>query len=611
MQETSASDPVRQGGDQASDIVPVAPAGVHLPVLPDGLHPVPLGSGTIATILGEGGAAIVYEIWVDKLGISRAVKVLKPNATLESVGRFETEMRITAQLHHPNIIEIHNVGDWHGLPYIEMEKIDGFSLDKIIRDRGGLPAQMATAIAMIVCKALHFTHNHGYMVNDKKHVGILHRDLKPSNIMISRAGIVKLMDFGIATPTDASLHTIEGTVVGSLQYLAPELLEGSQRANPRSDIFSLGCVLYEMITGERTFPEKNMAKLVAMRLKNTIRPLSDYTIKCPRHLVRLINCCLARDPDKRYAEVADVLGDLEKIHRRLTRYSPEQLVEFFVNSSLKKSSVIYKHKFPVASVAASAALVAMVAAGLYAGLTLSRHRPVPAPAAPVPPAASAPPSADLVPPQPKHPAPERPEAEVQSSKVEQLLSRGSREKDPVAALEKRYRTADHMVILAGEVDKGNFSSALKVYESLDREAAASRKSILYKLRALQGIGDAGRLADFFAHTDIPDKEFYCAKAQYMSSVKRHGEAIGLCEKSAALPASLGNTDELNRIAAYVKAASFTSLYLSAPGDDMRKKALDSWFEVKYLLRNNQTHPYFELANKNIRLLTDQAKGAKL
>jgi serine/threonine-protein kinase len=270
-------------------------------------------------------------------------------------------------LRHPNIIEIHNVGEWHGLPYIEMEKIDGSSLDTVIRERGRLPLALCTSIAIITCRALSYTHNHVYLVNNMEHRGILHRDLKPGNIMISRSGAVKLMDFGIATPAGISMHTMEGTMVGSMQYIAPELLKERRRADARSDIFSLGCVLYEMITGHRTFSEKNMAKLVTARLKNSYKPLGAFKVKCPRSLVKLVTACLALQPDKRIPSAIKVLRRLEKIHAKLSKYKPEDLVEYYINCSLRQDTVSFRRPLPRFGVALAVAAVAIVAgACMYA-----------------------------------------------------------------------------------------------------------------------------------------------------------------------------------------------------------------------------------------------------
>ena len=190
-------------------------------MLPDGKEPIALASGTIAGILGTGGMARVYKIWNEKLEVFRAVKILLPTQQKDLKNRFETEVKITAKLHHPNIVEIYSVGEWNGLPYIEMELVEGDSLEAIIGRYGKLPFSVCSATAIFVARALVYAHGQEFLLYGKNYHGVIHRDLKPANIMISKSGEVKLMDFGIARPTEASLHTVEGNIVGTMQYLSP------------------------------------------------------------------------------------------------------------------------------------------------------------------------------------------------------------------------------------------------------------------------------------------------------------------------------------------------------------------------------------------------------
>jgi serine/threonine-protein kinase len=603
-------------------------------VLPDDTIPLPLGSGIISSVLGEGGAAVVYEIWNEKLGISRAVKVLKPNTSVEAFKRFETEMRITAQLRHPNIIEIHNVGEWHGLPYIEMEKIDGFSLDTVIHERGTLPLKVCTSIGILVCRALRFTHHQTYYINGTRHVGILHRDLKPGNIMLSKTGSVKLMDFGIATPVGISLHTMEGTLVGSMQYMAPELLEGMDNASVRSDIFSLGCVLYEMLTGQRPFAEKNMARLVAARMKNTYRPLSGFRMSCPRRLAKLIGTCLCLKPEKRIASVDEILARLEKIHAKLTGIKPEDLVENYIHTSLEKNTVTIKRVPPRKTAAAACCAGALIAGACLfwfqarpAAVQTMATRPVkltappPAGNAVVLPAAGAaslprapeqPAGGDFGPkPLPSLKSPvtyaARAFGETNGSQAAEAAAGGGEGKMLIASLQNAYKTTDLLLILAGETEKGNFAAALRVFDALDEEGAATVKARLYKMRALQGLGNKEAIAAFYSRPDTPDKEYLLSKAVYLASLKRYAEAIILCDQSKEAPACIGSADSLDLTSLYVKASCLTSNFMVLATEEARNKAFDCWFEVKFLLRKTQDHPYYKLAEKNILLLSDEAR----
>ena len=188
-------------------------------MLPSGKEPIPLGSGIIVGLLGTGGMARVYKIWNEKLEVPRAVKILIPTQQKDLKNRFETEVKITAKLHHPNIVEIYSVGEWNGLPFLEMELIEGDSIETIIARYGKLPFSVCCAIAIFVARALVYAHGQEFLLYGKNYHGVIHRDLKPANVMISKNGEVKLMDFGIARPTEASLHTVEGNIVGTMQYL--------------------------------------------------------------------------------------------------------------------------------------------------------------------------------------------------------------------------------------------------------------------------------------------------------------------------------------------------------------------------------------------------------
>jgi serine/threonine protein kinase len=313
--------------------------------LPDGKKPLRLGSGSITSLISAGGMAVVYEIWNSELEVKRAVKLLKPDHTPESEDRFHTEMKITAKLHHPNIVEIYSVGKWNDqLPYIEMELIDGFTLEKIIADSGSLPPEVCTSIGIMVGRALNYAHNQSYMLYGKRYQGVIHRDLKPGNIMVAKDGIVKLMDFGIAKPMTASIHTIEGMVMGTMQYLAPEQLDGKE-VDARADLYSLGVVLYEMLTGTRAFPEQNLGKLVTDKLNNNYVQLSAYSAKIPPALCNLIHHLIRCEKEKRVQAVLEYLRSICAIHKTLTLRAPEQVIEQYMKSGTgQKRLVLLKKK---------------------------------------------------------------------------------------------------------------------------------------------------------------------------------------------------------------------------------------------------------------------------
>jgi hypothetical protein len=424
---------------------------------------------------------------------------------------------------------------------------------------------------------------------------------------------------------------MEGSVIGSMQYIAPEQLEGSRRATPRADIFSFGCVLYEMLTGQRTFPEKNMAQLVTARMKNTYRPLSEFKVKCPRSLIKLVNACLTLNPDKRIATVVEILKRLEKIHAKLSRNKPEDLVEYYISSSTGKSTVAFRrpppYKKTAIAVSAACLIVGIVCLiyparsaikGLVAGLwPAERSQPGKVPAARPPlPAVSkgiagnprhAPGGISLPALKPVDREKMQPSEEIQSGAVANIMSMPAHETWSAGASQGPADTGDPVAALAKKTEKGDYAGALRAFDALDRENAATVSARLYKLRALQGLGNKEALTAFFLRPDVPDKEYFLAKAQFFNALKRYVEAADQCDRGRIVPATIGDAAVLDRTLSYVKASCLTSQFMTAPTEEARKQAVDSWLEMKYLLRNNQGHPYFELADKNILLLSDQSK----
>ena len=333
--------------------------------LPDGKEKIPLGSGCITRLLGQGGMAAVYEIWNPQLEMYRAVKILHPGSAENMRQRFQTEIKISAKLSHPNIIEIHGVGEWKGLAFIEMEKIDGIGLDTLITQRGALPAVVCTAIGIMICRALNYAHNQDCSIYGRNYHGVIHRDLKPANIMICGSGIVKLMDFGIARPTDVSFHTMDGLVAGTLQYLAPEQLE-KKKLDVTTDLYALGVTMYEIVTGVVAFPQTSFPKLIADKTKNKFKPLKEFHIRLPSRLKRVIYKCMCEEPSKRIKSAAALLEELQKIHASLTSKSPEQVMAAFTAAGVGKKVVLMTRRpFPWRFTAAAVVAAAVVYAGLF------------------------------------------------------------------------------------------------------------------------------------------------------------------------------------------------------------------------------------------------------
>jgi eukaryotic-like serine/threonine-protein kinase len=276
-----------------------------------------LGPYRIADLIGAGGMGQVYRATDTRLNRTIAIKVLPKTFAddLQFRSRFNREAHVIASLTHPHICTLHDVGRYEGVDFLVMEYLDGDTLAARLR-RGPLPLDQAMTFAIEIADALTAAHR----------VGIVHRDLKPGNIMLTRTG-AKLLDFGLAKPTsgiagDASLQattesshvTAEGAIVGTLQYMAPEQLEGAN-ADARTDIFAFGAIVYEMLTGRKAFEGKSQAGLIAAIMQGEPPAIAAEQPLTPAAVDRIIKTCLAKDPDDRWQSARDLARELRWVRR--------------------------------------------------------------------------------------------------------------------------------------------------------------------------------------------------------------------------------------------------------------------------------------------------------
>jgi serine/threonine protein kinase len=306
-----------------------------------------IGPNRVEVLVGEGGMANVYKVWHEGLEVVRAVKVLKKAYHQESKERFLTEAKILADISHPNIVEIHSIGYIdRGIPFIEMEFVEGTSIKKLIMEHQRLPVTAALSIVYFVSQALKYAHVKDYTLYGKVYHGLIHRDIKPDNIVVGKNGIVKLMDFGVARPSEVSLHTVGAKIVGTLIYLSPEQLNGTS-LDLRSDLFSLGAVLYEMITGNRAFPHKSLQDLVEKKMKGEYAPLASHNVAVTPSINAVVNRCLALNPDDRFPSSAD-LGEaiFSALHEITDRAPADIIARFMANPASLTMVNLQKPKTP-------------------------------------------------------------------------------------------------------------------------------------------------------------------------------------------------------------------------------------------------------------------------
>jgi eukaryotic-like serine/threonine-protein kinase len=274
------------------------------------------GSYQLQALIAAGGMGEVYRAIDVRLNRPVAIKTLPEHLANEPqrIERLRREARIVSSLNHPHICTLHDIGMQDDVLYLVMEHIEGETLETRLA-RGALPLARALEYAIQIVDALDRAHRRG----------VIHRDLKPGNVMLTESG-VKVLDFGLAarsTPAggvsaDNAIHdgsrtlTVEGTILGTLQYMSPEQLEG-RAVDARTDIFALGAVMYETITGTRAFRAQTQAGLIAAIMKDTPRPIGDVAPGVPVALAQTVSRCLAKDPDERWQTANDLLFQLRSI----------------------------------------------------------------------------------------------------------------------------------------------------------------------------------------------------------------------------------------------------------------------------------------------------------
>ncbi len=255
--------------------------------------------------LGAGGMANVYLAEDQELGRRVAIKILNDRHANDEqfVERFRREAKNAAALSHPNIVSIYDRGEAEGTYYIAMEYLDGRSLKELILSRGDPPIAVVVEYTRQILDALRFAHRHG----------IVHRDIKPHNVLVDGEGRVKVTDFGIAR-AGASQMTEAGSIVGTAQYLSPEQARGGD-VDQRSDLYSLGVLMYELLTGEVPFSGDTPVEIAMKHLSRTPEPPSTIRPDVPRELDMVVMRSLAKDPDDRYQNAEEMAADLDRVAR--------------------------------------------------------------------------------------------------------------------------------------------------------------------------------------------------------------------------------------------------------------------------------------------------------
>lgn len=308
----------------------------------------------IICLLGQGGMGAVYKAKDLELNRVVALKVIRPELADDSeiIQRFKQELILAREVTHRNVIRIYDLHEADGLKFITMEFVEGKDLRTILRERARLPVSEAVEIIQQVCVALDAAHREG----------VIHRDLKPQNVMCDKSNRVLVMDFGLARTVSGEGMTQTGALVGTLEYMSPEQAEGKP-LDQRSDLFTVGLILYELLTGKSPYQAESAVASLLKRTRESAVPLCDIDQSVPLVLSKTVSRCLERDPDRRYASAKELLDDLQKWQDRQAGGS-----RFLARAR-------YAFSKPIARtyIAAGVAVIALLAAGWLLRMRLLTH----------------------------------------------------------------------------------------------------------------------------------------------------------------------------------------------------------------------------------------------
>jgi serine/threonine protein kinase len=586
-------------------------------ILPSGMESIVIGSGKLCGLLGCGGMSKVYKIWNEKLEIFRAVKILLPGQSPDLKDRFETEAKISAKLHHPNIIEIYNVGEWKGLPYLEMEYIDGEPLDSLIMREGRFPDDVCCSIALSIARALSYAHASELLLYGKEYHGIIHRDLKPANIMISNSGNVKLMDFGIARPAQTSLHTIEGNLVGTLQYLSPEQMDGIN-IDCRTDIYSFGTILYEMLTGTKTFPQDSITELMKKKIVNDYRRLTDFGYKISPDLAKITQKCLHINKNERFGSAEILIERLEEVHKKLSVSTPVKTIQLYLSQQYHKENkkIVNTKSSGYIDVIFSPLMILILLTIFYVResneIKQTDSKTVEVNTERVPKTIDS--KIAGISPDYKTISLPLPDKSIQNllknsvsksspdsnkKEIREINKNSFAKIDPLDKLRRKYSGGNLLNIGETALRSGAFTDAIKALEaSKDTFPDQLKKNLLL----LEAYIESGRINDAVSLKDNlkcydSRYDFLCGKLNEISG--KLNDALDSYQKALTKPCAFGNRTDIRNDALYRSALIRSEIYKKNADIDNRNQAINAWNSVKLAYSRNTLDFRFIKASEEI------------
>lgn len=541
-----------------------------------------VGHCRVIELLAAGGMANVYKVWHEQLEVIRAIKILKPGFSEEAKGRIETEAKISANLRHPNIVEIYGMGFWNDIPFIEMEYVDGPSLKDLLEKNTRLPVYFSLAVSHRVCTALQFAYNQDMTLYGKVYDRLIHRDIKPANILLTSKGVVKLADFGIARPSEVSIHTVGSKVMGTFAYLSPEQLNG-EKLDQRSDVYSLGTVLYEMLTGSKTFPQKLLAELVQRKSRGQFIPVGSMGVSLPRQLCTAIEKSLALERNKRFTDASEFDVELIASFHKMTSKSPEEVIKTYLKNPYSPSAgnrpIIDKRqliRYALITIVAALAIFSLVKVSplikkkaTVVGNALLNDTAVPAQKTDVktntaqqqsqPPAAA---------PAPTLPTP----ATVVTDTIFKVIK-----KVEIISQETAPASQDPAAEVLQHYSDGDLTGALDLFKEIKFNALPSQKQATIAVRMLQACIQLGRYDDaqsIIINHPIQDGLFYLLKSRVALQKNDLKGAAEAAQTALTLSSKLDSG--IKKKASFQLATIFHTQYEQKPNSSNIEQAHDAW-----------------------------------
>lgn len=551
---------------------------------PDGKEPIPLGSGIVCGLVGQGGMARVYRIWNEKMEVYRAVKVYYLSGRDELRRRFETEIKISAKLSHPNIVQIHSTGEWNGYPYIEMELVEGVSLETLISQHGKIPFATVTGIGIQIADALCYAHNLDIVLYGKTYKGIIHRDLKPANIMISERGMVKLLDFGIARPAEVGLHTVSGNIVGTLPYLSPEQIDNLE-IDQRSDLYSLGTILYEALTGEKAFPQETITALMRMKSIGKYREFESFSCNVPVQLSGIIKKCLDEDKENRFCSSLELKNALLWFLRSNQAKSPSLIVENYLGNRGKEGLENDERKSVIGKMLSMPGLLTGIVVVLFLTFQfLHDEKPVARKVNFISDtlAVTVSQASDSV--QKKLQVSEASNRTIARRRNATVIRTGSSTQNPIEQLKVKYRSDNLYRIGDSACRASNFNEAIIALKSIspdDLEYNNGMILLAYAYLETDSLENAWKIAEAINSLD----GFFCIIMGRIEFARKNEiKALEIFQLALTRSSTIQTIDFIRSESLYYAALIYDNWYRANPSQENRKFALISWEKLKRVHR---------------------------